>query len=151
VTLPRWVLRIGWAAHKGLARLTGGRIGTTRAAPTKLGTLFLLTNGRRTGRMRRNGLFYLPEGDGFVVVASNAGAEDDPGWRRNLGAAPDAIVELAGREYLVRAREVHGAERDRLYARFEAAAGQFRDYRERTTRPIPVIVLEPRNDPEGTG
>jgi deazaflavin-dependent oxidoreductase (nitroreductase family) len=151
VTLPRWVLGIGWAVHKGLMRVSGGRIGTERARSNQPGTLFLRTTGRTTGKVRRNGLFYLDVDGGFVVVASNAGLDTDPSWWRNLEAAPDAIVELAGREYPVRAREAHGAERDRLYARFEAAAGQYRAYRERTTRTIPVIVLESRNDgSEGT-
>ena len=59
-------------------------------------------------------------------------------------AAPDATVELGGRRYPVHAREVAGDERDRLYARFEAASSQYRGYRETATRTIPVIVLEPR-------
>jgi deazaflavin-dependent oxidoreductase (nitroreductase family) len=145
VTLPRWVLRIGWAVHRALHRVTGGRIGTEPATPTQLGTLFLLTTGSKTGQPRRNGLFYLPEGDAFVVVASNAGLDEDPAWWRNLQAMPEAIVELGGREYPVRAREAVGEERDRLYARFEAAADQYRVYRETVTRAIPVIVLERRS------
>jgi deazaflavin-dependent oxidoreductase (nitroreductase family) len=155
VTLPRWLLRFGWAVHKALARLSGGRIGTIRAAPTRLGTLFLLTSGRKTGRIRRNGLYYFPEGDGFVVVASNAGADQDPAWWRNLQANPDAAVELGGRLYPVRAREVLGDEHDRLYARFEGAARQYEVYRESAPRAIPVIVLEPRAEasarPDGGG
>ena len=79
-----------------------------------------------------------------MVIASNAGADADPAWWRNLQAAPDATVELGGRRYPVHAREVAGDERDRLYARFEEASSQYRGYRETATRTIPVIVLEPR-------
>ncbi len=143
--MPRWLLLILWAVHRALGRLTGGRIGTVQAAPTRLGTLYLVTTGRKTGRIRRNGLYYLAEGDDFVVVASNAGADEDPAWWRNLQAQPDATVELGGREHAVRAREAFGDERDRLYARFEGAAGQYRAYQETTSRAIPVVVLERRS------
>ena len=147
VTVRRALLEIAWAVHRGIARLSGGRIGTTQASPTRLGTLYLLTVGRKTGQVRRNGLFYLPEGDAFVVIASNAGADEEPAWWLNLRATPDATVELGGREYPVHGRETAGDERDRLYARFEAVSEQYRGYRETTARPIPVIVLEPRGDP----
>jgi F420H(2)-dependent quinone reductase len=147
VTVRRALLEIAWAVHRGLARLSSGRIGTTQASSTRLGTLYLTTIGRRTGRSRRNGLFYLPEGDAFVVIASNAGADEDPAWWRNLRAAPDATAELGGREYRVHAREAVGAERDRLYARFEATSAQYREYRKTAARTIPVIVLDPRDDP----
>ena len=144
VTVPRWLWRIVWAAHRALGRITGGRVGTIGASATRLGTLYLLTTGRTTGRVRRNGLYYLPEGDAFVVVASNVGADQDPAWWRNLQAQPEAIVELGGRTYPVLARQVLGEERDRLYARFEAVSGQFTTYREGTARTIPVIELAPR-------
>ena len=147
VTVPRWLLRIWWAVHKGIARLTGGRIGTLRPSGDRLGVLFLTTVGRTTGRVRRNGLFYIDHAAGYVVVASNAGAEQDPAWWRNLQARPDATVEIGGREIPVHAREVPGQEHDRLYARFEAAADQFRTYREQAGRPIPVILLERRDRP----
>ena len=146
MTPRRALLEIAWAVHRAIARMSGGRIGTIEAKPGRLGTLYLTTTGRTTGQTRRNGLYYLPEGDAYVVVASNAGAAMDPAWWRNLQAAPDAIVELGGRQYPVHARDTVGEERDRLYARFESASGQYRDYRETTDRTIPVIVLERRRD-----
>jgi deazaflavin-dependent oxidoreductase (nitroreductase family) len=140
----RALLEIAWAVHRVVARVSGGRIGTVEARQDRLGMLYLQTIGRTTGQLRRNGLYYLPEGDAFVVIASNAGADEDPAWWRNLRAAPNATVELGGRAYPIHARETVGEEHDRLYERFEAVSGQFRSYRQAATRPIPVIVLEPR-------
>ncbi|MDQ6848521.1 MAG: nitroreductase family deazaflavin-dependent oxidoreductase, partial [Actinomycetota bacterium] len=49
-------------------------------------TLMLATTGRRTGEPRRTCLIYGTSGDGFVVVASKGGADQDPDWFKNLQA-----------------------------------------------------------------
>ena len=147
---PRGLLRIGWAFHKALRRLSGGRLGTSRPGANRLGTLFLVTTGRSSGRARRNAAFYLDEAGAFAVIASNAGADRDPGWWQNLQVQPDATVELEGRQIPVRAREATGDERDRIYARFEAVSRQFTTYRESTSRTIPVVLLERRGESVGS-
>ena len=77
--IPRTVFRVGWALHRALFRMTGGRVGTQRAKDGRLGTLFITTTSRRTGRPRRNPLYYLEDGSNLVVAASNVGAAHDPG------------------------------------------------------------------------
>lgn len=143
MTPPRPILRIGWAIHKALFRATGGRVGTRRAGDG-LGTLFLLSTGRKSGTIRRNGLFYIEDGPNFVVVASNAGEDVDPGWWRNLQATPEADVELGRRRILVRARPASPDEAARLLPRLDAAYPEFIAYRAKTTRTIPVVILQPR-------
>lgn len=144
MTPSRLLLRLIWALHRGLYALTGGRVGT-RPPGAKIGTLFLLSRGRKSGIVRRHGLFYLEDGPNLVVVASNAGDAQDPQWWLNLQHTPDADVELAGRRLRsVRARRATPGEVARLVPRLDAGYAQFAAYRARSTREIPIVVLEPR-------
>src|SRR5215213_10893210 len=47
---PRWLIRLAWSVHRGLYRVTGGRVGLWRPRGKRWGTLRLTTTGRRTGR-----------------------------------------------------------------------------------------------------
>ena len=142
VILPRPVIRIGWAVHRVLFRVTGGRVGTERAWDGRLGTLFITTTSRKTGGARRNPLFYLEDGPNLAVAASNAGAPWEPGWWRNLQADPRASVDLAGKRFPVVARRATEVEAERLWARFIAANGDFQSYRQQADRDVALVVLE---------
>jgi F420H(2)-dependent quinone reductase len=142
--VPRWLLRIGWAFHKRLFAITGGRIGAQRASAGRMGTLFLVTTGRRSGERRRNAVFYLDDDPRFVVVASNAGSAHDPGWVLNLQAHPDAFVQLGPQTLPVHARRASAEERARLWPRLVERNPAFADYERSAGREIPVVVLEPR-------
>jgi deazaflavin-dependent oxidoreductase (nitroreductase family) len=143
VTPRRQLLLIEWAIHRTLFSLTGGRVG---AAPPRggVGTLFLLSTGRKSGKVRRNGLYYIEDGQNLVVVASNAGENVDPQWWKNLKATPDAEVELGTRRVPVRARAATPEESERLWPRLEAGYSEFAVYRARVYRKIPIVILEPR-------
>jgi F420H(2)-dependent quinone reductase len=143
MTPPRPVLQIAWAVHRALFRLTGGRIGTQRARGGR-GTLFLVSRGRRTAAIRHNAMFYLEDGPRFIVVASNAGETVDPSWWLNLQANPEAEVEIERRRVPVRAREATADESAWLWPRLDAGNAEYAAYRAKTTRPIPVVILEPR-------
>lgn len=143
MTPPRPLLRLGWAFHRALFRVTGGRIGTQRAGDG-LGTLFLLSTGRKSGAARRNGLFYIEDGPNFVVVASNAGDSVDPGWWRNLQATPECEVAVGGTRTRVHARATSAEEATRLWPRLDAANPEYATYRRKASREIPVVILEPR-------
>jgi deazaflavin-dependent oxidoreductase (nitroreductase family) len=134
---------VGWALHKVLFRVSAGRLGTTRPGRF-VGTLFLLSRGRTTGAIRRNGVFYIEDGSSFVVVASNAGEDTDPSWWRNLQANPDAEVEVGRRRIPVRARAATEGEEARFWPRLDAGYREFAAYRRRATRRIAVVILEPR-------
>jgi deazaflavin-dependent oxidoreductase (nitroreductase family) len=142
MTPPRPILRIGWAVHRALFAATRGRVGTTRPGRW-VGTLFLLSRGRKTGTVRRNGLFYVEDGGAFVVVASNAGETVDPSWWLNLQANPDAEVEIGRRRVAVRAREASPDEAEHLWPKLDAGYREYAAYRRRSTRPIPIVILEP--------
>jgi deazaflavin-dependent oxidoreductase (nitroreductase family) len=144
MTPPRWLLRILWWEDRVLSRLSGGRWALPNSSGGDVRTLFLHTVGRKTGEKRRNGLYYVEDGENLVVVASNAGRDDDPAWWLNLKAAPDTEVEVGKAVRPVHARQADAPEAGRLYQRFVDALPQYGDYREQTSRPIPVVILEPR-------
>ncbi len=142
--VPRAVYRLLWAFHRGLRRISGGRIGTRPPSDDSAGTLFLHTVGHKSGQPRYNGLYFLEEGGNLVVVASNAGADSDPAWWLNLRAHPDAEVEIGARRRPVRARPATTDETARLIPRLDRANADFVTYRAKVTRPIPIVILEPR-------
>jgi F420H(2)-dependent quinone reductase len=142
---PRFAHRPGSSlptrAHAWLVRRSGGRLGGTFLG---VDVLVLRTVGRRSGKVRESPMFYLPHGDGFAVVASNAASERPPAWWLNLQADPDIHARVDGHEHAVRARPATEAEVAELWPRFAAAYEGFDRYREIATRELPVVVLEPR-------
>jgi deazaflavin-dependent oxidoreductase (nitroreductase family) len=91
-------------------------------------------------------LLYVPDGDRFVVVGSNGGDDRPPAWWLNLQASPDARVQAGRGRHRVRARQAQGAELAGLWERLERSYRYYADYRRRTSREIPVVVLEPKAD-----
>jgi deazaflavin-dependent oxidoreductase (nitroreductase family) len=144
VTVSRAVLELKWVLHRTLFSLTGGRVG---AAPPRggVGTLFLLSTGRKSGKVRRNGIYYVEDGPRLAVVASNAGENVDPQWWKNLEATPEAEVELGTHRQPIRARRATPEETERLWPRFDAGHPEFAEYRARAyRRTIPIVIFEPR-------
>jgi deazaflavin-dependent oxidoreductase (nitroreductase family) len=102
--------------------------------------------GARSGTPRINPVAYHRDGERYVIFASKAGAPSNPGWYHNLMAHPDTTIEVGDRTLSVRASEATGEERDRLYAAQAERIPQFADYAQKTSRTIPVVVLEPVAD-----
>lgn len=127
-------------AHSALVRRTRGR---PEHLWLGLCCLVLETTGRRSGRTRRVVLLYMPDGDAFVVVASNFGGEQSPGWWMNLQTRPDAVVERRGCRIAVTARELTGDERTAALARAITYSKQWKEYAAILQRPLPIIRLEP--------
>ena len=112
--MRRALYQLAWHLHRLVYRLVG-----RRAAGRE--TLELRTVGRRSGQARMTLLTFMPDGDRFVVVASNAGAAGHPAWWLNLRARPTTDVVVDGRTVLVVAREAAGAERAAVWGEFVAA------------------------------
>ena len=102
----------------------------------------LTTTGRRTGQPRAVPLYAFPDGDRLVIVGSRGGAARHPAWVANLRAQPRAGVRVGRDDRHVVAREVDGAERERLWRLVCDAFPLYATYQRRTTRTIPVFVLE---------
>ena len=127
--------------HQWLYEYSDGRIGATLGGRPML---LLRTVGRRTGEPRTAALLYVRDGDAYVVIASKGGAPHHPGWFHNLTAKPEVEIQVGRERLRVRARVAAGKERSRLWARAdEINQGQYAVYQSRTSREIPVVVLEP--------
>jgi deazaflavin-dependent oxidoreductase (nitroreductase family) len=121
-------------------RANGGKVGGAfEGAPL----LLLHTTGAKSGRVRVNPVAYRRDGDRLVVFASKAGAPTNPDWYHNLVANPRAKVEVGTDALQVDARVAEGEERDRLWNRQKQDVPPFAEYEQKTTRPIPVVILEP--------
>jgi deazaflavin-dependent oxidoreductase (nitroreductase family) len=107
--------------------------------------LLLHTTGRRSGTERVTPLVYWPEGDRMVIFASKGGAPTHPDWYRNLMAQGDTTVEVGTETFPVRVRETEGDERQDLFDRITAVIPGFADYQAKTTRVIPILMLERRD------
>jgi deazaflavin-dependent oxidoreductase (nitroreductase family) len=104
--------------------------------------LLLTTTGARTGRRRTTPLAHSRDGDRYVVIASKGGAPSNPDWFRNLLANPEVTIEVGGDKFDARASVPSGSERKRLFDQQAALMPNFAEYQEKTTREIPVVVLE---------
>ncbi len=104
--------------------------------------LLLTTKGAKTGAERTSPLVYSKDGNKYVIVASKGGAPTHPSWYHNLRASPEVTVELGSEKFRARARVTDDAERRRLYDKHAEWMPAFADYEKKTTRKIPVVVLE---------
>jgi len=132
--------RVISSIHRGLYRASGGKI-VGRIG--QLNVLLLTTTGRKSGRSRTVPLLYTPANGSYAVVASMGGAPRNPEWCLNLRAHRLAMVEIGRDRVEVRAREVEGEERARLWRAMVDGYPGYDRYQERTTRRIPVVLLEP--------
>jgi deazaflavin-dependent oxidoreductase (nitroreductase family) len=105
-------------------------------------TITLTTTGRRSGKPRSVTLYGFEDGDRVVVVGSWGGAASDPSWVRNLRAHSRATLRSGREERAVTAHEADGAERARLWQLVTAAFPLYSTYQRRTSRLIPLFVLE---------
>jgi deazaflavin-dependent oxidoreductase (nitroreductase family) len=129
------------ALHRLLYRASGGRIG---GRLWDLPVVLLTTTGRQSGKQRTVPLCSLRDGDDVVVIASYGGLDRPPAWWLNLEANPQAEL-LSGRvRRAVTARNADPDERARLWAEVTTRAPGYLEYERRTTREIPVVILQPR-------
>ncbi len=104
--------------------------------------LILTTKGAKSGEERSTPLVYTRDNEHHVIVASKGGAPTNPHWYHNLTAHPVVTVETGGEKFQARANVIDGDEYERLYKQHADINPGFWDYRKKTSRKIPVIVLE---------
>jgi deazaflavin-dependent oxidoreductase (nitroreductase family) len=121
-------------------RANQGKVGGTfEGSPV----LLLHHTGARSGTERVNPLVYQPLDDHrYAIFASKAGADTNPDWFHNLVANPRATIEVGTDTVPVVSRVTEGEERETIWSAQKAAAPGFAEYEQKTTRQIPVIVLE---------
>lgn len=130
-----------WKVHRWLYLRTSGRVGG-RLIGNPLPVLLLTVTGRKSKTRRSTALNYLRDRERYAVIASNAGEPRHPEWYLNVRADPRVEIQVGRRRLKVTAREVEGAERDRLWSRVVAADPSYAEYQRRTKRRIPLVVLQ---------
>jgi proline iminopeptidase len=126
--------------HVRRYRETDGEVGHIWREDSTI--LLLTTAGRRTGQETTTPLIYTLDGDTPVIVASQGGAPDHPGWFKNLVKDPDVGVQIKSEKFRARARVAEGEERDRLWELMNEVWPHYDEYATRTDREIPVVVLD---------
>ena len=126
-----------WLYEKSNGRL-GGRVGN-------MGMLILHTTGRKSGKQRSHTLQYMPDGTRYVIVASNSGQDRHPGWYHNILGNPHVRIQVGRHRQDALATVAGPEERARLWPRLIAQNPPWEAYARRTTRTLPVVILQPHD------
>ncbi len=121
-------------------RASGGDVAAPYDDPPPM--LLLHTIGARSGREHIVPMRCLRDGDALYVFASAHGSHRRPDWYYNVIAHPEFTLEKGTESFLVHATELHGTERDAIFARHAARFPIFTEYESRMTRKIPVFRLD---------
>ena len=120
---------------------SGGTQGTT-LRETGLPVVVITNRGAVTGKVRKTPLMRVEHGGRYLAVGSQGGAPKDPKWVANFRADPAVELQDGPVRQPMIAREITGAERDEWWQRAVDAFPPYADYQKRTSRVIPVFVLE---------
>lgn len=104
--------------------------------------LLLFSKGRKSGEERSHALIFRPFGDVYTVVASKGGAEQPPAWFLNLQADPNVEVQIKADRFRAVARVATPEEKPAMWASMVEAWPDYDAYQKKTSREIPVVVLE---------
>jgi proline iminopeptidase len=126
--------------HVRRYRETGGKVGHDWKKGSTI--LLLTTTGRTTGEKRTVPLIYVQDGSHYAIVASKGGAPDHPGWYKNLAKNPEVELQVKDQVFRARARTAEGEDRARIWKKANEMWPDYDQYARRTTREIPVVVLE---------
>lgn len=141
-SMPRWM-----AEHMRRYLDSNGADGhlwdsSKAGGPGPLPTLLLTTTGRRSGESQTLPLLYGKTPTGYVIIASKGGHPQHPGWFLNLEANPKVRLMVAAERFDAVARLATAEERPLLWSQMAAMYPPFVDYQAKTTREIPVVVIE---------
>ena len=132
-----------WNAHViDEFRANGGKV---EAFPAN-NLILLHHTGAKSGQERVSPLAYQPVDGGYAIFASKGGSPENPAWYHNLQANPKATIEIGTETFPVIARVAGPEEREPIWARQKQAQPGFAEYEQKTSRQIPVVILEPARD-----
>ena len=120
---------------------SGGTTGTT-LLETGLPVVVVTNLGATSGKVRKTPLMRVEHEGMYAAVGSQGGAPTDPKWVHNLRANPQVEVQDGPVKREMAAREVSGTEREEWWKRAVAAYPPYAEYQQKTSRLIPVFVLE---------
>lgn len=131
--------------HRTVFTATEGRVAGRLMG---MSVVKLTTRGRRSGQLRTTMLTSpVSDGENPVLVASYGGSPRHPDWFLNLQDDPD--VEVMTRDFngRRRARVATPEEKERLWPQITGKYRGYAGYQEKTTRNIPLVILEPAHGP----
>ncbi|MGH8828670.1 MAG: nitroreductase family deazaflavin-dependent oxidoreductase [Jiangellaceae bacterium] len=131
----RWV-RDQVAQYEG----SGGTKGTTMGGRP---VVILTSRGAKTGKLRKTPLMRVEHDGRYAAVASLGGAARNPVWYHNVLADPWVELQDGPHKWDMIAREVTGDEKAQWWERAVAAYPPYASYQHKTSREIPVFLLEP--------
>ncbi|HEY7347343.1 MAG TPA: nitroreductase/quinone reductase family protein [Ktedonobacterales bacterium] len=140
VHLPWAAVRLADLLTQLAYGLSGGRVGGKQAGYSML---LLHTTGRKTGKTRTHTLLYVRDGEHFIVCGSNNGQSHHPAWYHNLQAQPHARIQAGRASYEVVAERAGPEEYERLWNLLLKSRPQYNEYRKRTAREFPIVILKP--------
>ena len=118
--------------------------GGTDAGDLRGRPIIVLTSvGARTGKLRKTALMRVEHEGTYAVVASLGGAPRHPLWYYNLKANPHVELQDGPMKRDYQAREVTGDEKAMWWERAVETWPDYARYQAKTSRQIPVFVLEP--------
>jgi deazaflavin-dependent oxidoreductase (nitroreductase family) len=100
------------------------------------------TTGAKSGKQRYVPLMRVEKDGRYAMIASKGGDPAHPSWYFNVKANPAVTVQDGDKVVALTAREVEGAEREQWWDLAVAAYPPYAEYQTKTTRQIPVFVLE---------
>ncbi len=140
--IGKWIFKQFMRFQIFMYRRSGGKMmGSLRGMPL----LLLTTVGRKTGKQHVTPVMYLRDGENYVVTASNNGADKHPGWFVNLQSNPQTTIEVGNMTRGVLAHQASLEEKKRLWTQLVEQAPFFEDYQKKTTRDIPMVILQLTN------
>jgi deazaflavin-dependent oxidoreductase (nitroreductase family) len=104
--------------------------------------LLLTTRGARSGKLRRTALWYVQDGDRYLLTGSNGAARHDPAWVFNVRANPAVVVQVEADTFPAVAHVATPEERPLLWDKVSTAIPQYAAYQKRVRRELPVVVVE---------
>jgi F420H(2)-dependent quinone reductase len=133
----------GWVRDQVAEYESSGGTRATTLADTGLPVVVITNRGARTGKVRKTPLMRVEHDGRYAAVGSQGGAPVDPRWVNNFRAEPRVELQDGPRKQAMVARELTGDERAEWWARAVAAYPPYAEYQQKTSRVIPVFVLEP--------
>lgn len=138
------LMKLANAVHRTALFVSFGKLGWKAEG---MPVIELTTTGRKSGRAFSCLLTSpLQMGDTYVIVASRGGDSRHPDWYFNLEANPDVRVATGGKPgRAYRARVATADERAEMWPKAVAIYRNYAKYQSKTTREIPMVLLEPIN------
>lgn len=139
----QWAIKMLAKSHVRMNLLSGGRLGNKMRGYE---VCFVTMTGAVSGRTLIKPLIYIPYQDGVLLVASIGGAPKNPAWHGNFVKHPDIQVRHRGDSMELKARLASSSEKPALWRICDATFPPYAEYRNMTSRDIPIFICGGRAD-----